>query len=167
MEFQSSLPRGERRDLDYQHDILKTISILAPTRGATQSILNSLKTSLFQSSLPRGERLAGITPDGTQGTFQSSLPRGERLLVGQQTQHIRQFQSSLPRGERRSRSVYSLCHYAISILAPTRGATLARSTSVSPILISILAPTRGATSAGINLDRGRSISILAPTRGAT
>ena len=100
----------------------------------------------FQSTLPRGERrhevqqqtqVRDFNPRSHEGSdcgkglqrsttllFQSTLPRGERLPIPQRQSERILFQSTLPRGERRSRSVYSLCHYAISIHAPTRGATM-------------------------------------------
>ena len=55
----------------------------------------------------------------------------------------------------------------ISILAPTRGATLFPTHLLHRSFISILAPTRGATSYGADAFENHTISILAPTRGAT
>ena len=122
--FQSTLPRGER--------LLSSPQMHRITR--------------FQSTLPRGERrhevqqqtqVRDFNPRSHEGSdcgkglqrsttllFQSTLPRGERLPIPQRQSERILFQSTLPRGERRSRSVYSLCHYAISIHAPTRGATM-------------------------------------------
>ena len=57
MQFQSTLPRGERQD-----DILKAI-----------------EDKLFQSTLPRGERQDDILKAIEDKLFQSTLPRGERL----------------------------------------------------------------------------------------
>ena len=56
---------------------------------------------------------------------------------------------------------------AISIHAPTRGATLSTIHKHISKMISIHAPTRGATTAGIWADSELEISIHAPTRGAT
>ncbi len=56
--FQSTLPRGERRNL------------LSPP----------MRTILFQSTLPRGERQERITAVILRAAFQSTLPRGERLI---------------------------------------------------------------------------------------
>ena len=55
-EFQSTLPRGERRSLTTLHRKIQIISIHAPTRGATRSILDRASQNSFQSTLPRGER---------------------------------------------------------------------------------------------------------------
>ena len=122
------------------------ISIHAPTRGATVMFVATIQPLKFQSTLPRGERrhevqqqtqVRDFNPRSHEGSdcgkglqrsttllFQSTLPRGERLPIPQRQSERILFQSTLPRGERRSRSVYSLCHYAISIHAPTRGATM-------------------------------------------
>ena len=54
--FQSTLPRGERRETG--------------TRSRTQTE--------FQSTLPRGERLNQCRMRGLKNKFQSTLPRGER-----------------------------------------------------------------------------------------
>ena len=101
----------------------------------------------FQSSLPRGERPAVPDDYPQYCVFQSSLPRGERLVEIEFVPVHLEFQSSLPRGERRCKGGsldsdsryfnprshegsdyegkwywYSVVY--ISILAPTRGATL-------------------------------------------
>ena len=136
---------GSDGSLDLYYNYL-LISIHAPTRGATFTRIVHYFHYLFQSTLPRGERphtthsVDGIwdfNPRSHEGSdcgkglqrsttllFQSTLPRGERLPIPQRQSERILFQSTLPRGERRSRSVYSLCHYAISIHAPTRGATM-------------------------------------------
>ena len=56
LRFQSTLPRGERR-LSLEHSVPHiTISIHAPTRGATFKDCYRLLCWIFQSTLPRGER---------------------------------------------------------------------------------------------------------------
>ena len=120
--------------------------------------------------------------------FQSSLPRGERLHVTGNKRITGDFN---PRSHEGSDCVAfgRDGEFAISILAPTRGATyrlverffrgifqssLPRGERLRLILvlfvvlgISILAPTRGATQLRLDLNIGNKISILAPTRGAT
>ena len=55
--FQSTLPRGERHSVIYPKLPYITISIHAPARGATWSNFFQMFTyKLFQSTLPRGER---------------------------------------------------------------------------------------------------------------
>ena len=121
--MQSSVPRGERLITALTYRSAQTISILAPTRGATRKRGKSMSWGEFQSSLPRGERQGFRDLEETVSLFQSSLPRGERRL---------------------SIFLDSIVLY-ISILAPTRGATVDGYFGVTVPAISILAPTRGAT----------------------
>ena len=77
------------------------------------------------------------------------------------------FQSTLPQGERQMDRPQSLSFCAISIHAPTRGATQIRCLKQTLQKISIHAPTRGATMSKRFLPGSTGISIHAPTRGAT
>ena len=81
--------------------VVLPISIHAPTRGATACEALAAKTVVFQST----------------------LPRGERPLASVDWYQIGQFQSTLPRGERRRCCCQIWYPMAISIHAPTRGAT--------------------------------------------
>ncbi len=56
-EFQSALPRGERREEKKETVVTMTISIRAPARGATTLAKRYRISAKFQSALPRGERL--------------------------------------------------------------------------------------------------------------
>ena len=99
-----------------------SISIHAPTRGATY-LLHSLHTQyIFQSTLPREERQTisidtsedfkisihaptrGATniikKSSNPNVFQSTLPREERLSQTETFHHMILFQSTLPREER-------------------------------------------------------------------
>ena len=100
--FQSSLPRGERRVRVTYCTSCGNISILAPTRGATNSEAGNNRGIRFQSSLPRGERRIFYQIAAGNRKFQSSLPRGERRICKANATVTTKFQSSLPRGERRS-----------------------------------------------------------------
>ena len=60
----------------------RTISIHAPTRGATHSWFHAIAMKLFQSTLPRGERHIKLADAQFFELFQSTLPRGERLYQG-------------------------------------------------------------------------------------
>ena len=55
-QFQSTLPRGERRESDGGSDRVHHISIHAPARGATTTDHHVWSCVQFQSTLPRGER---------------------------------------------------------------------------------------------------------------
>ena len=54
--FQSTLPRGERLLALFLCVSVKTISIHAPTGGATALLYYHILAPIFQSTLPRGER---------------------------------------------------------------------------------------------------------------
>ena len=141
--FQSTLPQGERlrqllnklvivyfnprshKGSDYLMRLLiphKSISIHAPTRGATFIFIYFFIFNIFQSTLPQGERQWYLTSSAlpwpisihapTRGAtqirwrrqskflFQSTLPQGERLMGCSLAIPRRLFQSTLPQGER-------------------------------------------------------------------
>ena len=144
-----------------------SISIHAPTRGATRNV--------SADTLPDCISIHAPTRGATGLLILFELPQ--------------QFQSTLPQGERLFQIVRFAGRWIISIHAPTRGATRntcsslessayfnprshkgsdARSASLTNIYpISIHAPTRGATLTPWRHIRILSISIHAPTRGAT
>ena len=97
--FQSALPRGERPagSMDQTADKnfnprshegsdaidpicqrIGSISIRAPTRGATSTTSIYAPQQKFQSALPRGERRGEQGKTAIWRLFQSALPRGER-----------------------------------------------------------------------------------------
>ena len=172
------------------HEI-SDISIHAPTRGATvcsrrlqtdivyfnprsheRSDNNGANcgayVNLFQSTLPREERLGAILGISTNNyKFQSTLPREERP---QQPWHLQQHRYFNPRSHERSDWIHRTCSSsinAISIHAPTRGATARHGFIHRIYRISIHAPTRGATNFDFHFVYVIYISIHAPTRGAT
>ena len=166
--FQSTLPRGERPKEDLAQERYLTISIHAPTRGATRASVIVSSTVSFQSTLPRGERqkIAGFP--GSNWRFQSTLPRGERRSTasglsgfssnfnprshegsdagrGYRAGRCRNFNPRSHEGSDLGISLVQICPTLISIHAPTRGATEPQGIGMSELLISIHAPTRGAT----------------------
>ena len=100
-EFQSTLPRGERRRLTLRLHFITIISIHAPARGATRT--DMLESLAFEISIHAPARGA------TSAIFAPLVPF--------------QFQSTLPRGERRSGLYINVNQTTISIHAPARGAT--------------------------------------------
>ena len=81
--FQSTLPRGERPDRASQSTPKTRVSIHAPARGATWSIMDMSTTP--RSFNPRSrEGSDGLLTRGVYyvRTFQSTLPRGERRQHG-------------------------------------------------------------------------------------
>ena len=124
IKFQSTLPRGERQVSTRERAKIISISIHAPTRGATNPGTYGTGCPRFQSTLPRGERLdcderiadrieaisihaptRGATerlrPTGTPG--RNFNPRSHEGSDGDRDgweQQYYGFQSTLPRGER-------------------------------------------------------------------
>ena len=99
--------------------------------------------------------------------FQSTLLQEERHLMSRIDKHYLLFQSTLLQEERLAEGIETVQRGAISIHAPTRGATEFRSNNLQAETISIHAPTRGATVNGKSQTYYTTISIHAPTRGAT
>ena len=110
--FQSTLPRGERQEIDAANWHIKE----------------------FQSTLPRGERQTTRVMNISAPRFQSTLPRGERLgsLIRKYSSDL--FQSTLPRGERLHAGQSDPCVPRVSIHAPARGATGLNLMSAYPTL---------------------------------
>ena len=168
---------------------MNTISIHAPTRGATgQQVFGSV-FKVFQSTLPREERrgafvlLSGFSPISIHAPT-----RGATASADFKTSSFSISIHAPTRGATNREPVFQ--HQSqISIHAPTRGATKicacyfqivkfqstlpreerpmlsCKPSNASPI--SIHAPTRGATKSLIECRRIFGISIHAPTRGAT
>ena len=122
-----------------------SISIHAPTRGATGCVFYDLVNCGFQSTLPRGERPRLNPFPWKVLAFQSTLPRGERL-------------NHRP-------SFYPF--FYISIHAPTRGATHFLIVRPRPICDFNPRSHEGSDSVISKLLTVSFISIHAPTRGAT
>ena len=124
VKFQSTLPQGERRFRPAPPPASSTISIHAPTRGATLGKEErEARTSHFNPRSHKGSDTAEfIEPE--EVTISIHAPtRGATLLSLKNDRRIK-----------------------ISIHAPTRGATELEGTGSSiQINISIHAPTRGAT----------------------
>ena len=102
IEFQSTLPRGERRMAD---------------------ISRKLESHHFNPRSREGSDKRSRTKNVKSTKFQSTLPRGERLYVLLGVYDDDLFQSTLPRGERRDSVKSKRANYGISIHAPARGAT--------------------------------------------
>ena len=101
----------------------KRVSIHAPTKGATYTAGRGGLYYMFQSTLLRKERLK-IPPLAYQSTlFQSTLLRKERLFNISPVVTSTLFQSTLLRKERRLMRLRCEMMGAVSIHAPTKGAT--------------------------------------------
>ena len=188
-EFQSTLPREERLFHNcFEHvfnyfnprshersDTMPTpiklsrshISIHAPTRGATSSVvcLNSSMRNFNPRSHERSDHKA-LKLIVSFYQFQSTLPREERRLWRWLCKHKRYFN---PRSHERSDALASYfgTRTDISIHAPTRGATDYRRFNMS--IKKNFNPRSHERSDGncYTLTSNSGISIHAPTRGAT
>ena len=146
-----------------------SVSIHAPTRGATASRLQ--RQSACRRFNPRSHAGSDIqmcefaSKDGvsihapTRGattnspgkniplSFQSTLPRGERLNRKHMTGHLASFNPRSHAGSDETQPLLIMI-LAVSIHAPTRGATSDSIFNSILRIVSIHAPTRGATAEG-------------------
>ena len=163
--FQSTPPRGGRRDqlgIDVLHF---SISIHAPAWGATIPRFSMRLLLLFQSTPPRGGRPNSSIGHFISFAFQSTPPRGGRPLSGSYCNIPGDF-NPRPRvgGDRYLRA--SIQSQSISIHAPAWGATQL-SPSKGRLVLFQSTPPRGGrplTSTSRFVCR---ISIHAPAWGAT
>ena len=123
----------------------KNISIHAPTRGATFFQVQMKFLFLFQSTLPQGERLflphlhSPLNHISIHAPTRGATILGTRSYVGKHNFNPRSHKGS------DENWLEDMLREYISIHAPTRGATEMQIQSAEIIGISIHAPTRGAT----------------------
>ena len=102
-EFQSTLPRGERRLMVLRKDYVECISIHAPTRGATVMLL--LQSYLLGISIHAPTRGATLSSDISTSLLEYFNPRsheGSDCDTSKKSERSGKFQSTLPRGERQT-----------------------------------------------------------------
>ena len=165
--FQSTLPRGERPAGFYPGSPEPAISIHAPARGATGEL--PLLLLLVGISIHAPARGATRAPCAHTALCNISIhaPARGATQCGRACLNNRPFQSTLPRGERRGVPGLGQRDHSISIHAPARGATVSFAMQLANYRISIHAPARGATICGPHSPHDLRISIHAPARGAT
>ena len=167
--FQSTLPRGERRDLDKLTYLQEYVSIHAPARGATKNDEEGTDESNVSIHAPaRGATFSRLAMRFSMTAFQSTLPRGERPFSPQHCHSIAyEFQSTLPRGERRM--VMYGTQYRGSFNPRSRAGSDNGEAELETavVFVSIHAPARGATHLLQPVGRVFGVSIHAPARGAT
>ena len=144
-----------------------TVSIHAPTRGATPIKRYTHALIAFQSTHPHGVRLCHILFDAFKKCFNPrthtgcdracGIRRGYILCFNPRTHTgcdsllllllpaLPPFQSTHPHGVRRVSGRLRCRQRDVSIHAPTRGATPRKITKQHLLKVSIHAPTRGAT----------------------
>ena len=101
--FQSTLPRGERRARYCSYAPEKPVSIHAPARGATSWQHLTKPRQRFQSTLPRGERLHAPDAHKIAATVSIHAPARGATRKCRHQLNGGAFQSTLPRGERPGR----------------------------------------------------------------
>ncbi len=122
--FQSTRPRGARRQRQVKEDYFQRVSIHAPAWGATSR---------------------GVSARRILWMFQSTRPRGARPSRTCHAPSIPPFQSTRPRGARLARHTPGVGHLIVSIHAPAWGATKSRPAAGGKRCVSIHAPAWGAT----------------------
>ena len=146
--FQSTRPRGARRQLRARYALTHDVSIHAPTRGATlPRRMLGRQQRRFQSTRPRGARRDGAIEGARRARVSIHAPtRGATFAILGAVLH----------------------HALVSIHAPTRGATLAvLLTGISSDTFQSTRPRGARRRAPRGGRAGVRVSIHAPTRGAT
>ncbi len=169
---------------------MRGVSILTPTRGATSSC--SSMRSVLSGFNPRSHTGSDITITINKKSVEISIrapSRGAtpfavlgfikyndfnpRSLTGSDLKRpprcpkSQKFQSALPHGERQAMALRDLGVDFISILAPTRGATLVIHNKSALQLFQSSLPHGERQKPEADEKTEADISILAPTRGAT
>ena len=189
--FQSTRPRGARLAVIDADEIVLTVSIHAPTGGATRQGHGHDPGYRFQSTRPRGARPRARLRDRQRVDVSIHAPTGgatypPRALLRAKTE----FQSTRPRGARPGSTVMDMCLGSgfnprahggrdaavrrvqvmldVSIHAPTGGATFADNAFMQWVDAFQSTRPRGARLDGSELVALEWIvSIHAPTGGAT
>ncbi len=100
--FQSTLPRRERHPTSQLITDMITVSIHAPTKGATKATRTALRAQMFQSTLPRRERPRCAHACRPTSHVSIHAPtKGATLIFRHHLHRHVMFQSTLPRRERR------------------------------------------------------------------
>ena len=144
-EFQSTLPRGERRRVsagksarNYFNPRSREGSDRIPRRkdkrrlhfnprsreGSDLFTIRRILITSFQSTLPRGERPLTQSVPTWSAVFQSTLPRGERPAFTVHNTRVQNFNPRSREGSDSFQAVHVVVSFHISIHAPARGATV-------------------------------------------
>ena len=150
--FKSTLPRRERPTETKSNKPNQSVSIHAPTWGATLMFISACRWMYRFNPRSHVGSDTKVVIIIYVCKFQSTLPRGERPTAKTVHLHLIMFQSTLPRGERQKRTTMIIFR-VVSIHAPTWGATLHELLLYQVVKVSIHAPTWGATSAGATTRR--------------
>ena len=123
-QFQSTHPHGVRLSFYFLNLHSSSVSIHAPTWGATTSRRKGSRTLLgFNPRTHMGcDKMCALNMM-IHGMFQSTHPHGVRLKICTATILPSMFQSTHPHGVRLTKTIFCICSIAVSIHAPTWGAT--------------------------------------------
>ena len=168
VKFQSTLPRRERLPFSATVPILIRISIHAPAKGATSSILSTRPSMTISIHAPAkgATRFRNFLKE--KCIFQSTLPRRERRTFEICIQIS--FNNFNPRSREGSDNEADLQYpdYTISIHAPAKGATRLHWTHpVSCCNFNPRSREGSDTVAELGNKTANTISIHAPAKGAT
>ncbi len=187
MQFQSTLPRRERRRKPKQGTNHVNISIHAPAKGATHRIRDLQRKDRFQSTLPRRERHRlhlikrsdmNFNPRSREGSDVAALaicdantnfnPRSREGSDGKYLYGIRRQHHFNPRSREGSDAALDSLNrkMEISIHAPAKGATMEYTHSASYRQFQSTLPRRERRELAKVLQTSN-ISIHAPAKGAT
>ena len=188
--FQSTRPHGARPNYLVGPLKHKTVSIHAPTRGATSR--GTCRRRIFVVSIhapTRGATNIRSTSSSAPTTFQSTRPHGARPDAYWIAAWLLEFQSTRPHGARHRRKTSTVSSVSFQSTRPHGARPASDGNGDAVAEVSIHAPTRGATCgtlmhptttlsfnprAHTGRDMSRrtcpvmyGVSIHAPTRGAT
>ena len=167
MQFQSTLPRRERRRKPKQGTNHVNISIHAPAKGATHRIRDLQRKDRFQSTLPRRERHRLHLIKRSDMNFNPRSREGSDVAALAICDANTNFNPRSREGS--DKLVFAVTNPSnISIHAPAKGAT---AVPIGKIIVCIYFNPRSREGSDGNADiRGsnrRNISIHAPAKGAT
>ena len=189
IQFQSTLPHGERQSIHRRQRRYIPVSIHAPARGATSEFgLRGVDYGVSIHAPARGATFPypgliisphvsihaparGATTERDReyrgdSMFQSTLPHGERHWRNRIWSDGKRFQSTLPHGERLDASSAVSSTDGFNPRSRT-GSDRNVNETLQKLIVSIHAPARGATLRPATYWHMLPVSIHAPARGAT
>ena len=144
--FQSTRPRGARRQWRQHQSLIINVSIHAPARGATRTAFSFTSSRrCFNPRAREGRDNKGLFRDIQMTRFNPRAREGRDLRATKGLQADCKFQSTRPRGARLRDREPAGIDIVVSIHAPARGATCQAVLYSRTVSVSIHAPARGAT----------------------
>ena len=140
--FQLTHPRRVRQMFGAGNEPPTKVSTHAPTKGATITIENSNESTFVSTHAPMRGATAIADAQQQAGMFQSTHPRRVRLKMPWRTEGRPLFQSTHPRRVRPRDACYHIGESAVSIHAPTKGATKGRCRRSRPLMFQSTHPRR-------------------------